>query len=31
MVSKKRISSGDFDGLRSDITGAVAAVKRGSS
>lgn len=31
MVSKKRISSDDFEGLRSDIAGAVAAVKRSSS
>ena len=31
MVSKKRISIGDFEGLRSDIAGAVAAVQRGSS
>lgn len=31
MVSKKRISAGDFAGLRSDIEGAVTAVKEGKS
>jgi 2-dehydro-3-deoxyphosphogluconate aldolase/(4S)-4-hydroxy-2-oxoglutarate aldolase len=29
MVSKKRISEGDFEGLRSDIRGAVQSVKGG--
>jgi len=31
MVSKKRISEGDFEGLRSDIRGAVQSVKGGQA
>jgi 2-dehydro-3-deoxyphosphogluconate aldolase/(4S)-4-hydroxy-2-oxoglutarate aldolase len=31
MVSKKRIGSDDFEGLRADIKGAVAAIKKGKS